>query len=143
MGAFWSLFMATIVRAPFIPTTCWIAPLMPNAMYSFGATVCPELPICRSIGNQPSSQIGRDAAISAPMALANASACAMFSGALIPRPIATISRACVKSTEDLASLNNSSGFVRICSAFNSTLTVLTGARPLACAASKSARNAPD
>src|SRR5208337_3239902 len=71
-GAFWSLFTATIVREPFMPTTCWMAPLIPNARYNFGATVCPELPICRSIGSQPSSQIGRDAAISAPSALANA-----------------------------------------------------------------------
>ena len=30
--------------------------------YSFGATVWPELPTCRSIGSQPSSQIGREAA---------------------------------------------------------------------------------
>ena len=66
---------------------------MPSARYNFGATVCPELPIWRSIGNQPSSQIGREAAISAPIALATASACGIFSCALMPRPIATISGA--------------------------------------------------
>ena len=42
---------------------------MPSARYSFGATVWPELPTWRSIGSQPASQIGRDAAISAPQRL--------------------------------------------------------------------------
>ena len=51
-----------------------MAPEMPSATYSFGATVCPELPTCRSIGSQPASQIGRDAASSAPSA--SASCCA-------------------------------------------------------------------
>src|SRR6266478_4623683 len=96
-----------------------MAPLIPSAKYNFGATVCPELPIWRSIGSQPSSQIGLEAAISAPIAFATASACEIFSGALMPRPTATISGACVKSTADFASLNSSSGLVRICSAFNS------------------------
>jgi hypothetical protein len=31
IGAFWSLLMAAMVREPFMPTTCWIAPLMPRA----------------------------------------------------------------------------------------------------------------
>src|SRR5579872_7221031 len=44
---------------------------MPSARYSFGATVCPDDPICRSIGNHPESQIGRDAARSPPSASAN------------------------------------------------------------------------
>ena len=41
---------------------------MPSARYSFGATVCPELPTWRSSGSQPASQIGREAASSAPSA---------------------------------------------------------------------------
>ena len=57
-----------------MPTRCWIAPEMPSARYSFGATVWPELPTWRSIGSQPASQIGRDAASSAPSA--SASCCA-------------------------------------------------------------------
>ena len=56
---------------PFMPTRCWIAPEMPSATYSFGATVWPELPTCRSIGSQPASQIGREAASSAPSASAS------------------------------------------------------------------------
>jgi len=35
MGAFESLLMATIVRAPFIPTTCWIAPLIAKGQIQF------------------------------------------------------------------------------------------------------------
>jgi hypothetical protein len=51
-----------------------------------GATVWPELPTCRSIGSQPLSQIGRDAAISAPIAAASFSATAIWSCALMPAP---------------------------------------------------------
>src|SRR6266571_2752676 len=74
---------------------------MPSAKYNFGATVCPELPIWRSMGSQPSSQIGRDAAISPPSALASASACGIFSGALMPRPMATMRGSGGKSTADV------------------------------------------
>src|SRR6266481_4158213 len=132
-----------MVREPFIPTTCWIAPLIPRARYNLGATVWPELPIWRSMGSQPSSQMGRDAAISPPSAFASASACGIFSGALMPRPMATMSGACVKSTDDFASLKRSSGLVRICSALTDTVIAFTGAFPEGCAASRSARNAPD
>jgi hypothetical protein len=59
-------------------------------MYTFGATVCPELPTCRSIGSQPASQIGRDAASSAPRALASSSTIGMFSFSLMPRPTETM-----------------------------------------------------
>src|ERR1035441_1256966 len=58
--------MATTVCEPFMPTRCWIAPEIPMAKYIFGATVWPELPTCRSMGSQPASQIGREAASSAP-----------------------------------------------------------------------------
>src|SRR5271154_959746 len=109
--------MATMVRAPFMPTTCWMAPLMPRAKYNLGATVWPELPIWRSMGSQPSSQMGREAAISPPIALASASAWGIFSGALMPRPTLTMMGACVKSTADFASLKRSSGLVRICCDF--------------------------
>ena len=56
----------------------------------------------------------------------------IFSGALMPRPMETMIGACVRSTADLASLKSSSGLVRICSGFRSTLTGFTGALPLAC-----------
>src|SRR5208282_5136716 len=142
MGALASLLMATMVRAPFMPTTCWMAPLMPRARYSLGATVWPELPIWRSMGSQPSSQIGREAAISPPRALATASASGIFSGALMPRPTATMSGAWVRSTADFASLKRSRGLVRIWSALSVTDTALTGALPDGCVVTRSERNAP-
>src|SRR4026207_298140 len=58
MGASASLLIATIVREPFMPTRCWIAPEMPSATYSLGATVCPELPIRRSIRSPPLAELG-------------------------------------------------------------------------------------
>ena len=48
-----------------------MAPEIPTAMYIFGATVWPELPTWRSIGSQPASQMGREAASSAPSASAS------------------------------------------------------------------------
>ncbi len=73
------------------------------ATYSLGATVWPELPIWRSMGSQPLSQMGRDAASSAPNAFASSSASAMCSCALIPRPTATMRSACERSTACFAS----------------------------------------
>src|SRR2546426_6827296 len=46
IGAFASLLIATMFSEPCIPTLCWIAPEMPAARYSFGATVLPVWPIC-------------------------------------------------------------------------------------------------
>src|SRR6266849_6622563 len=44
MGACSSLLMATMYLEPFIPARCWIAPLMPQAMYRVGFTVLPVCP---------------------------------------------------------------------------------------------------
>ena len=85
-----------------MPTRCWMAPEIPSARYSFGATVCPELPTCRSIGSQPESQIGREAASSAPSASASVWATAMFACSLMPRPTLTIRSAFDRSTACLA-----------------------------------------
>ena len=46
IGAFWSLLIATMFSEDCMPTLCWIAPEMPSARYSFGATVLPVWPIC-------------------------------------------------------------------------------------------------
>ena len=59
----------------------------------------------------------------------------------MPRPTETRMGACVRSTACLASRKSSSGLVRICSGFRSTLTGFTGALPLACFVARSARNA--
>src|SRR5437588_926983 len=44
MGASRSLLMATMFLDPFIPTMCWVAPEMPQAMYTVGLTVLPVWP---------------------------------------------------------------------------------------------------
>ena len=45
IGALESLLMATMFSEACMPTLCWIAPEMPAARYSFGATVLPVWPI--------------------------------------------------------------------------------------------------
>src|SRR2546428_12686554 len=59
-------------------------------MYILGATVWPELPTWRSMGSHPLSQIGREAASSAPSASASFCTIGMFSASLIPRPTDTM-----------------------------------------------------
>ena len=59
-----------------------MAPEMPTAMYILGATVWPELPTWRSMGSQPASQMGRDAASSAPRASASSWTSGMLLGFL-------------------------------------------------------------
>src|SRR5581483_7597907 len=41
IGAFGSLLIATMFSELCMPTLCWMAPEMPAARYSFGATVLP------------------------------------------------------------------------------------------------------
>src|SRR5437764_12938575 len=62
IGAFWSLLIATMFSLDCMPTLCWIAPEMPAARYSFGATVLPVWPICAAYGYQPASTTARVAA---------------------------------------------------------------------------------
>ena len=57
---------ATISSAPCIPSTCSGAPETPSPRYSFGVTLAPDFPICRTFGSQPESITGRDAPSSAP-----------------------------------------------------------------------------
>ena len=49
MGASGSLLIATITLESFMPARCWIAPEMPMAMYSWGATTLPVCPTCMQI----------------------------------------------------------------------------------------------
>src|ERR1700685_3763775 len=62
-----------------------MAPEIRTARYILGATVCPELPTWRSIGSQPESQIGRDAASSAPSTSASFCTTGLLAASLIPR----------------------------------------------------------
>lgn len=49
MGASGSLLIATITLESFMPARCWMAPEMPMAMYSWGATTLPVCPTCMQI----------------------------------------------------------------------------------------------
>lgn len=89
MGASGSLFTATIVRESFIPATCWIAPLIPSATYSSGATTFPVCPTCCSLGASPASTTARDAPTAPPRWSARSRARASPRGLCIPRPAAT------------------------------------------------------
>jgi hypothetical protein len=50
----------------FMPARCWIAPLMPQAMYRLGATILPVWPTCQSFGAYPASTAARLAPSAAP-----------------------------------------------------------------------------
>ena len=41
--------MATMHLESFMPARCWIAPEIPSAMYSSGATTFPVCPTCREL----------------------------------------------------------------------------------------------
>src|SRR5690606_11416274 len=53
MGASGSVFTARITVESMHPTQCWVAPLMPHAMYSSGATFVPVRPTWSRCGRQP------------------------------------------------------------------------------------------
>src|SRR3954469_21777716 len=86
IGAFWSLLIATMFSELCMPTLCWMAPEMPAARYSFGATVLPVWPICAAYGYQPASTTARVAATAPPRAFARSSASEKFSALPSPRP---------------------------------------------------------
>src|SRR5436305_5704534 len=91
IGALASLLIATMFSEDCIPTLCWIAPEIPAARYSFGATVLPVCPICAAYGYQPASTTARVAATAEfpPNAAASSSASLKFSALPSPRPPAT------------------------------------------------------
>src|SRR5215212_6407138 len=89
IGAFGSLLIATMFSEFCIPTLCWIAPEMPAARYSFGATVLPVCPICAAYGYQPASTTARVAATAPPSAPASSSSASKPSLLPSPRPPAT------------------------------------------------------
>ena len=65
------------------------------------------------MGSHPLSQIGRDAASSAPSALASSSTMGILSFSLMPRPTETMMSADVRSTARADSRKGSCGFARI------------------------------
>src|SRR6185436_12707212 len=89
IGAFGSLLIATMFSELCMPTLCWIAPEIPAARYSFGATVLPVWPICAAYGYQPASTTARVAATAPPSASASDSQSSKPSAFPSPRPPAT------------------------------------------------------
>src|SRR2546422_6704543 len=81
-----------------IPARCWMAPLMPQAMYSVGETVLPVWPTWYWWSTQPASTTARDAPTAAPMAAARLSTRWKFSGPFSPRPPDTMIWASVSSS---------------------------------------------
>src|SRR3989344_3566873 len=63
IGASGSLLIATITLESFMPAKCWMAPEIPAAMYSCGATNLPVWPTCQSLGAEPASTAAGLAAI--------------------------------------------------------------------------------
>jgi hypothetical protein len=100
-----------------------------------GETVWPELPTCRSMGSQPLSQMGREAASSAPSAVASSWTMGMFSASLMPRPTLTISCAEPRSTVCARRGRARRGLVRICAgSMVGVKTVIGALLPLSLAA---------
>ena len=66
IGASGSLLIARIRFADLQPTMCWIAPLMPQAMYRSGAIRMPVWPICSECGRQPAVVTTRDTPTAPP-----------------------------------------------------------------------------
>uniref|UniRef100_A0A6B0UYC6 Putative secreted protein n=1 Tax=Ixodes ricinus TaxID=34613 RepID=A0A6B0UYC6_IXORI len=86
MGASGSLLMATIVLESFMPARCWMAPEIPTATYSSGATILPVCPTCMSLGTKPASTAARDAPTAAPILSARSYSILKFSPLFMPRP---------------------------------------------------------
>ena len=80
------MLIATIVLAVCMPALCWIAPEIPSATYSWGATDTPVWPTWNDCGTYPASTAARDAPTAAPSASARSSTSANFSSDPSPRP---------------------------------------------------------
>src|SRR5207253_2138295 len=124
---------ATIMPALCIPTLCWIAPEIPQAMYSFGDTVFPVCPTCVAYGYQPASTTARVAATAPPSATASSSTSANFSGDPRPRPPATITSA--SSIDGPASVASAAGSTssasKECSSSSTATSRTSAASPIA------------
>ncbi|MDT4859047.1 hypothetical protein FQZ97_935410 [compost metagenome] len=81
-----------------------MAPEMPTAMYSCGATILPVWPTCMSFGTKPASTAARDAPTAAPSLSAREYSSLKLSPFCMPRPPETTILAAVSSgRSDLAS----------------------------------------
>ncbi len=131
IGAFASLLIATMFSEDCIPTLCWIAPEIPAARYSLGATVLPVWPICAAYGYQPASTTARVAATALlpPNAAARSSASLKPSALPSPRPPATRMSAPSMSTSAPRCSPRSTIFACVDHGEYSTSTSTTSAEP--------------
>src|SRR5205807_4730470 len=131
IGAFESLLIATMFSDPCIPTLCWIAPEIPAARYSFGATVLPVWPICAAYGYQPASTTARVAATALlpPNAAASSSHSLKPSGLPRPRPPAMRMSAPSMSTSAPRCSPRVTIVARVACSESSKLSCSTGASP--------------
>ncbi|KAG0956967.1 hypothetical protein G6F31_012550 [Rhizopus arrhizus] len=119
--------MATMVLESFMPARCWMAPEIPTATYSAGATILPVCPTCQSLGAYPASTAAREAPRAAPSFCANGSSSLKFSALPRPRPPDTTTRAPPSSgRSDTASSRLTK---RARPASGTAATVSTGAPP--------------
>src|SRR3712207_775004 len=114
-----------------MPPLCWIAPEMPAARYSFGATVLPVWPIWAAYGYQPASTTARVAATALlpPNAPASSSSCWKPSALPRPRPPATRMSAPSMSTSAPRCSPRWTILAFVDHGENSTFTVSTVAEP--------------
>src|SRR6185295_12000713 len=86
IGASGSVLIARMCFAALMPTTCWIAPLIPQAIYRLGAIRCPVWPIWSECGRQPALVTTREPPTAAPSSSASSSRSAKPSPLPTPRP---------------------------------------------------------
>ena len=86
IGASRSVLMAMIRLAPLRPTICCTLPEIPNAMYTSGETLFPDIPTWRDLGSNPFSTMALEHEMSAPRSLATFSARATVSASRMPLP---------------------------------------------------------
>ena len=94
-----SVLIARIRLADLQPTMCWIAPLMPHAMYRSGAMRCPVWPTCCVCGRQPLLVTTRDTPMAAPSNSASSSSSENAAAEPTPRPPPTTTFASVSEIE--------------------------------------------
>ncbi len=131
------MLIATIVFEVCIPARCWIAPEIPEAMYSCGETDLPVCPTCEVCGYQPASTAAREAPTAAPSESASASISGKFSAPLTPRPPETTIAASVSSGRPVDSRGvRETTFVPVALSPNDTVSASTA--PAAAAGSTGA-----
>ena len=98
IGASGSVLIARIALAALQPTMCWIAPLIPQAMYRSGAIRVPVWPTCIACGRQPALVTTRETPTAAPSRAASSSSSRTPSPLPTPRPPPTTTRASASET---------------------------------------------